>query len=399
MSGIAFVLSGCDFSAKNLGKVTFLEDANLAGISITGIDTVSGTSSQYSVGYTPLNTSQRGVTWSITSGGTYATIDANTGLLTVLSGANASVVTIKATSTVDNSIAAIKSITVTYVAAPILLTGLTINGSLSVNSITSQYTVGYTPSNTTQQGVAWSIVSGGTYATIDASTGLLTVLSGANASAVVIKATSIINNAISATKSITVTGTVTVLPTYQLPSPFQGNGSSTSYDTGIKLFDSVTKQWTIIASVSCPSLIVRSGGVTECSYFSCFIEIAPYSGLLYRYMQNAFAHGYLIYGNNKLASTSDNNASGSNNVIAISKSSDGIYTIYGNNYATVNPQVLTSVSSTAFNNTVRLGCEVNSSGAPFRFNNLIINDFKYFDSVLTDTQIKTLLSVYPVTLS
>ena len=36
MSGIAIVIPGADFSAKNLEKVTFLEDVAVTGITING---------------------------------------------------------------------------------------------------------------------------------------------------------------------------------------------------------------------------------------------------------------------------------------------------------------------------------------------------------------------------
>lgn len=207
MSGIALIISGADFSAsgKNIGTVTFQQDVAVTGITINMNVSYSGQSFQPTISYTPSTTNQKGVTWSITAGGTYATIDASTGLVTILSGASANSITIQAVSSVDNTIIATASTAVTYVATPIYPTALTISGSATISGQSSQYTVGYTPSNTNQQGVLWSIVSGGTYASIDANTGLLTILSGASASTVVIKATSTTDTNISATKSLTVT--------------------------------------------------------------------------------------------------------------------------------------------------------------------------------------------------
>lgn len=88
----------------------------------------------------------------------------------------------------------------------IALTGLVISGDSTVNSDsnTAQFSVSYTPSNTTQRGILWSVVSGSDYASIDEK-GKLTVKEGANGSAVKIRATSKDNSSVYAEKSVTVT--------------------------------------------------------------------------------------------------------------------------------------------------------------------------------------------------
>lgn len=88
----------------------------------------------------------------------------------------------------------------------IALTGLVISGDSTVNndSNTAQFSVSYTPSNTTQRGILWSVVSGSDYASIDEK-GKLTVKGGANGSAVKIRATSKDNSSVYAEKSVTVT--------------------------------------------------------------------------------------------------------------------------------------------------------------------------------------------------
>lgn len=397
MSGIAFILTGCDFSAKNLGKVTFLEDADLTGLTISGLDSVSGITSQYSISYIPINTSQQGVTWSIISGGEYATIDTSTGLLTVLLGANTSAVTIKATSTVDNSIVATKNITVTYVAAPILLTALSISGSDTVTGTTSQYSVGYTPSNTTQQGVTWSITSGSQYATIDANTGLLTILSGANASAVTIKATSAVNNTITATKNVTVTYD-NIIPTYCLPSAFQGNGSSTFVDTGVKLFDDAAKNWTIVASIQIPTTKVASASIGDQPYYyfmSCFSENTPYEGLIINRKESATTALKTIVGlNDDLGNTNgiiistftEGNATPTK--VAISKNGNVYRLLINGAYG----YTVTSAITTVYNGTLHLCCGVDGSGNNFRFSNAIINKCDVYSSCLTDDKIISLMN-------
>lgn len=112
--GIAIIAKGADFSNKNIGVITPSSNVPLVSIAIVGPATVTGTEADFSVTYDPSNTSQRGVLWSITAGGTYATINENTGKLTVLPGASAASITIKATSRYNDNVVATKSVTVTY---------------------------------------------------------------------------------------------------------------------------------------------------------------------------------------------------------------------------------------------------------------------------------------------
>lgn len=110
--GVAIFVPNVSFAAKNLGKVTVVEDIPLTAISIVGDDVVdnSQNTATYSVGYTPSNTSHRGVNWSITSGSQYASIDQSGNLIVNRSGD----VTIKATSTDDPTISATKTINVVF---------------------------------------------------------------------------------------------------------------------------------------------------------------------------------------------------------------------------------------------------------------------------------------------
>lgn len=112
--GIAIIVPNCDFSDANLGKVTLTGFVPVSSITINGESTVTGSSSQYSVGYFPSNTSERRVRWSIESGNEYAAINIETGNLLILPNANNSQVVIKATSTANNNVYATKTVTVTY---------------------------------------------------------------------------------------------------------------------------------------------------------------------------------------------------------------------------------------------------------------------------------------------
>lgn len=111
--GIAIIVPGVSYSDNNLGKVTISQQVPVTGISIIGNEVVRGESSQYTISYSPLNTSQRGVVWSVEQGGAYATINQN-GLLTILQGASSSAVTIKAVSMHNAEVLATKVLQVTY---------------------------------------------------------------------------------------------------------------------------------------------------------------------------------------------------------------------------------------------------------------------------------------------
>ena len=111
--GIAIIVKYADFSSNNIGKVTPTNIVELVSLSIVGPDSVEG-DAHFEVAYSPKDTTQRGVIWSIESGSQYATIDPNTGILTVLQGADNSSVTIKVTSKVNASISAQKTVSVTF---------------------------------------------------------------------------------------------------------------------------------------------------------------------------------------------------------------------------------------------------------------------------------------------
>ena len=150
--GLAILIPGADFSSLNLGRVTLPEEIiEVTEITIIGDNEINntGNASSYSVSYTPNNATQTGVTWSITNGGAYATINTNTGVVTVLEGATGNTVTIKATSVVNNNIYGIKNITVTKYSStnsPVYFMPLITNGNDTITNMvpTAQSLVTYT---------------------------------------------------------------------------------------------------------------------------------------------------------------------------------------------------------------------------------------------------------------
>ena len=146
MSGKAILIPGCDFASANLGVVTEQSSVPVpvSSISIQQSGSYSGQAIQLSVAYQPSNTTQTGITWSITSGSEYATIS-NSGLLTIKTNANNSAVTVKATSTANSSVFASANLTITYEAAQ------TYQVTQSLNNVTSSNSA-----NTVLSGAAFS---------------------------------------------------------------------------------------------------------------------------------------------------------------------------------------------------------------------------------------------------
>ena len=201
INGIAIVIASADFSALNIGKVTFVGDLKLTGIEVIAEDEYTHTQAQMSVRYIPNTTQQTGVTWRVVSGDSYAKINSLTGLLEILEGANNSTIVVEATSNYNSNIKATKTIVVTYSTAVNILNGITIEGIEEVPKEGYVYSITFDPTNTAYKNVTWSIVEGGEYASINQD-GRVTPI---GVGSVVIKAVSDYNNNIFATKKITVT--------------------------------------------------------------------------------------------------------------------------------------------------------------------------------------------------
>lgn len=168
MSGIAIIIPGADFSNRNLGKVTVLQDIPITGISINSQASYTGLSVQLSVAITPSNSNQTQCRWVIESGSEYASID-NSGKLTILEGANNTQVTVRAISIYNQDISSTATFTVTYKSVIDQLDALSSITYKAIELNAYELTVGYVPENTAYREVSWSIVSGSEYAELDGS--------------------------------------------------------------------------------------------------------------------------------------------------------------------------------------------------------------------------------------
>lgn len=251
--GKAILLTNCDFSAHNIGQVTFTQDIPLISLGISGPASASGSTNvtTYSPVYNPVNTNQRGVTWTITSGSQYATITTG-GTLSILEGASGSAVTIKVTSTVDSSIYATKNITVTYdssietntitvTATPTTLTAtaseavtsnvtITLTGDLSTTLTINSGTTGNSKSITSSGSsrtcnLAVSPSSDASYNYVLNSSTVI-IPAGVGTNIITVSAT---ENSITATSSAAVTSAVTVTFTGDLSTTLTiASGSTTA---------------------------------------------------------------------------------------------------------------------------------------------------------------------------
>lgn len=203
--GIALIIPDMDFSGDNIGKVTFAEDIAVMGLVINAQEAYTARKVTLAVSYIPASTSQRGVKWSILSGLAYASIDELTGVLTVNENAAGGMVTVKAESIFDASKIATATFAVTWQASVDELYGITEIIAEKTDLNEWHLSAVMEPEETSYRGVTWSIVSGGSYASVDAETGVLKVLETATAEhTVTVKCTSTYNPAYTATRTLTV---------------------------------------------------------------------------------------------------------------------------------------------------------------------------------------------------
>lgn len=236
---ITLKVLNCDNNEVIATKTITVTNLTLEALSILGDATITGTG-QYSVTATPTN-ADSSVNWSITSGGTYASISSS-GVVTASSEAWKSSVTIKATSKTNSTISATKDITVSTTPT------LEISGKDSIN-IEGDYTCTVTPSTATSDlPITWSITNGETYASISSS-GKVSVSENAGETerTVTIQA-----------KSGTYTATKTIKVTYIVSSDtllwdvdFTGNGSKyEQYTSSVMQQNEGLTEWTMLVYVN-----------------------------------------------------------------------------------------------------------------------------------------------------
>ena len=158
----------------------------------------------------PSSADDRGVTFSITSGSTRATItsqsETSTGGRCTIELESAGSITVTATASDGSGVTRTKTITITE--PEILVTSVSISGGSTVQvGSTLTLTATTSPSSADDRTVKWSITSGSnfvSYTTSDTSTGGRIVLTGLSAGTVTVRATAADGSGEYATKTITV---------------------------------------------------------------------------------------------------------------------------------------------------------------------------------------------------
>ena len=135
--GVAIIIPDVSFNQR-MGEVTLVGNRAPKHLQIVAEDSYTAYSAQLSVKYSPINTTARGVVWSITSGNDYASIDEN-GKLTINDNASSSPVTVRVVSSADGSISDLKTITVTHANPITILEKVSITGNPTLNTHCALY--------------------------------------------------------------------------------------------------------------------------------------------------------------------------------------------------------------------------------------------------------------------
>lgn len=159
---------------------------------------------------------------------------------------------------------------------------------------------------------------------------------------------------------------------YTMPGAFVGNGSDRALDTGVKLYDVATKDWTLDTVID-----VRKG-VNNGVYMSCFSEeIGHYRGFMLR-QDNADT--LTVYVGNSVGVTVDLSQGASLMHLVVVKS--------GSQYALWQDGQLVQRVESACDNydaTLLLGAQRDADGNLFRFSNAGIRTLNITDGALSDT--------------
>lgn len=164
---------------------------------------------------------------------------------------------------------------------------------------------------------------------------------------------------------------------YALPVAFVGNGTDRSLDTGVKLYDVSTKDWTL------ETVLDVRNGVNNGVYMSCFSEeIGHYRGLMIR--QDA-TDTITVYVGASVGISMDLPQGASLMHLVLVKSGSQ-YTLWQNG------QLVQRVESACdnYDATLLLGAQRDADGKLFRFSNAGVRTLNISDGALSDTDAATL---------
>ena len=185
--------------------------------------TTDGGSFQMAAAVLPANATNKTVTWSITSGSAYATINSTTGVLTAVDNGT---VTVRATATDGSNVYGSTNITITGgQVIPVPVTSITVTGTGGATAITTdggslQMVATVLPANATNKTVTWSITSGSAYGTINSTSGLLTAVDNGT---VTVRATATDGSNVYGSTNITISGQTTPVSSITVYRPGRSN--------------------------------------------------------------------------------------------------------------------------------------------------------------------------------
>lgn len=135
--GTAIIIPSISFD-DTYGKVTLVGNRAPDSIHIISDNSYTAYEVQLSVRYEPVNTTLRGIVWSVVSGNEYASIDSN-GVLSINSNASSSDVTIRAVSSADGAVFDEKTVTVSYYNPITIIEKVSVSGNPTLNTHCALY--------------------------------------------------------------------------------------------------------------------------------------------------------------------------------------------------------------------------------------------------------------------
>lgn len=221
-----FTIRESGYSSKvNITLSVVQSSTPVSSISISGSssgevgDTITLTAS-----VSPSNATNKAVTWSITSGASYASITSQNDSSCTISLTGSGSITVRATADDGSGVTASKTITISE--PEVLVTSVSISGPSSGDvGDTITLTATTSPSSADNRHVTWSITSGSSRATIisqtDTTTGGSCTIELENAGSITVRATADDNSGKYASKTITIED-----PTNNFTLAYSGNGGS-----------------------------------------------------------------------------------------------------------------------------------------------------------------------------
>ena len=170
---------------------------------------------------------------------------------------------------------------------------------------------------------------------------------------------------------------------YNLPAPFVGDGAGAYADSGIRLFDSTDRDWTLIIRFA------NAMTSEEKVICSCFSEIFPnYEGLLIRRDYTCVGNEVnVIVGNNYGGVVPGN--SGAHSVVAVVKNRHSYRILKDGAFVA---ERLNTPLGTLYMGNLLIGCQDTDSFAKFRFSAVTVSHLTVYRKALSDADVLAVMA-------